>query len=122
MIEGVINARRLAVIPLIVRHGSGQQKEVEAIVDTGFTGSLTLPPDLIAGFGLPWRSRGSAILANGARDYFDIHAATVIWNGVPRNVLVEAAATEPLVGMRLLFGHELRMRVVENGDVTIQKV
>jgi predicted aspartyl protease len=64
MITGAVNARLEATIRLPVRDAAGQDHEIEAIVDTGFTGSLTLPPVVIAGLGLAWRSRGQAFLAD----------------------------------------------------------
>ena len=60
------------------------------------------------------------ILANGTEDQCDIYAAAVLWDGVPRNILVEAADTDPLVGMALLYGHDVRMQVVEGGSIIIQ--
>jgi hypothetical protein len=43
----------------------------------------------------------------------------VEWNGGWRPVLVSAVGDEPLVGMRLLAGHELRIAVVPGGVVEI---
>jgi hypothetical protein len=71
---------------------------------------------MIAGLGLQWRTRGLVMLANGTEDYCDIYAATIIWDGRPRNILVEAADTDPLVGMALLYGHDLHVQVVEGGQ------
>jgi predicted aspartyl protease len=78
MITGVINAHHEATIHLPVRDADGREQKVEAILDTGFNGSLTLPPAVIATLGLPWRTRGLVILANGTEDQCDIYAATVI--------------------------------------------
>ena len=120
MIIGVVNARTEATIRLPVRAADGQEQEIEAILDTGCNGSLTLPPAVIASFGLRWRTRGLVMLANGTEDHCDIYAATAIWDGRPRNILVEAAATDPLVGMALLYGHDLHMQVIEGGRVVIE--
>jgi clan AA aspartic protease len=120
MITGVVNARREATIRLPVRDASGQEQEIEVVLDTGFSGSLTLPPSVIVVLGLPFRSRGSALLADGSETEFDIHAATIIWDGAARNILVEAADTDPLVGMGLLYGHDIHIRAVDGGPVTIQ--
>ncbi len=38
MMTGVVNANREATIRLVVIGPSGQQQEIEAIIDTGFTG------------------------------------------------------------------------------------
>jgi predicted aspartyl protease len=87
MITGAVNARHEIVIRLPLRNSAGQEQEVETILDTGFNGSLTLPPVLIAILGLSWRSRASAMLANGNIEEFDIYSATVVWDGVPRPIL-----------------------------------
>ena len=116
----MVNAHTEATIRLPVRAADGREQEIEAILDTGFNGSLTLPAALIASLGLPWRTRGLVMLANGSEDYCDMYAATVIWDGRPQNILVEAADTDPLVGMALLYGHALHMQVVEGGSVVIE--
>lgn len=120
MITGVVNTHHEATIRLPMRNAEGQEQEVEAIIDTGFNGSLTLPPSSIAALGLLWRTRGLVLLANGTEDQCDIYAAIIIWDGMPRHILVEAADTDPLVGMTLLYGHDVHMQVVEGGSVSIE--
>jgi clan AA aspartic protease len=120
MILGVVNIRREATIRLPVRDTTGREHEIEAILDTGFNGSLTLPPAIVNTLGLPWRTRSLVMLANGAEELCDIYAATVIWEGRLRDILVEEAETDPLVGMALLYGHDVRMQVVEGGNVVIE--
>ena len=119
MIVGVVNARREATVQTPILSVSGRQQLVGAILDTGFNGSLTLRPALIAVLGLEWRTRALVVLANGSEDLCDVYAATVRWDGKLRNILVEAADTDPLVGMALLAGHDLRIQVVEGGIVTV---
>jgi len=108
------------MIRALVRDAAGQAHEIEAIIDTGFNGSLTLPPALIAALALPWRTRGSAILANGTEDEFDIYAATLIWDGIPRPILIESVDTAPLVGMALLYGYDVRIQAIDGGLVTLE--
>ena len=120
MITGVVNAHAEATIRLPVRAADRREQEIEAVLDTGFNGSLTLPPTVIAALGLPWRTRGAVMLANGTEDQCDIYTATVIWDGRPRHILVEAADTDPLIGMALLYGHDVRMQVIEGGSVIIE--
>ena len=120
MISGVVNAYAEATIRLPVQSPDGREQEIEAVLDTGFNGSLTLPPAIIASLGLPWRTRSSVMLANGAEDQCDIYAATVIWDGAQRNILVEAADTDPLIGMALLYGYDVRMQVIEGGRVILE--
>ena len=44
MIERSVNAAYEAVISLSLRGPSGQAQEIDAVIDTGFNGFLTLPP------------------------------------------------------------------------------
>ena len=122
MIEGNVQFGREAVVALQISGTGGASHEIEAVVDTGFTGSLTLPPDLITQLGLVWRTRGKALLANGAEDEFDIYVAEISWDGQMRKVLVESADTEPLLGMRLLSGYSLYIEAIDGGKVEIQQL
>ena len=119
MITGVVTPFYEATIRLIVRGPTGQEHAIEAVIDTGFDGTLSLPLADITALGLPWRRRGRALLADGTESVFDIYEATVVWDGRPRRVAVDAADIEPLVGMRLLNGYELTMQVVVGGQVRI---
>jgi len=120
MITGVVTERREAVIRLKVRGPAGQYQEIEAIIDTGFDGWLSLPPSIIAGLGLVWRQRGRALLADGRESVFDIFEATVDWDGEARRIPVDEAETVPLVGMSLLEGYELVVQVQRGGSVIVR--
>jgi clan AA aspartic protease len=119
MITGFVTDRREAVIRLRVHGPAGQDQEIEAIIDTGFDGWLSLPPSVIAQLGLTWRQRGRALLADGRESVFDIYEATVDWDGNARRVPVDAAETFPLVGMSLLEGYELIVQVQRGGNVAL---
>ncbi len=119
MITGVVNANREAIIPLVVMGPQGQQQELEAIIDTGFTGFVALPPPVVMALGLAWLCRQPGILADGRVEFFDVYIATVIWDGQARTIEVDATGTEPLVGMRLLDRHALYIDVQRGGSVTI---
>jgi predicted aspartyl protease len=53
MIPGAVNGNLEATIRLQVRGPGGQEQEVEAVIDTGFNGFLTLSPGLVRRLGLP---------------------------------------------------------------------
>jgi clan AA aspartic protease len=120
MITGTVNGFIEALIHLIVRGPQGQEQAIEGIVDTGFTGSLSLPRTLINALGLPFRRRSRAVLADGSSIQFDVHEAVVIWDGQPRRVPVSMADTDALIGTGLLHGHELTLQMVAGGSVTIR--
>ncbi|MBT9149622.1 MAG: hypothetical protein DDT28_01057 [Dehalococcoidia bacterium] len=119
MITGKVTANREAVIELEVV-GSNQRKEkVEAVIDTGFNGYLTLPSDLINSLKLQLVGNRRATLGDGNVVVLDVCLAKVLWYGQEREVLVLQADGGPLVGMSLLYGSRVMLEVVDNGDVTI---
>src|SRR5438309_1501518 len=118
MMIGSVTAYREATLRLQVRGPNGQQ-EVEAVIDTGFTGSLTLPTALVTALGLPRRGWRRATLADGSVVRIAAYKATVIWDGQARDVLTLAADGGPLIGMSLLYGSLVTLQVVDGGQVTI---
>ena len=120
MITGLVTPCYQGTIHLTVRGPTGQAQEIEAVIDTGFDGTLTLPSADTAALGLPWRRRGRVLLADGTESLFDIYEATVVWDGISRRVAVDAADIDPLVSMRLLDGYELTIQAVVGGQVTIK--
>ena len=120
MIEGVVSPDYEAVISLSLRGPSGLEREVDAVVDTGFNSFLTLPPEVVTELALPFAMQGHAILADGQEASFDIYGATVLWDGQPRYVDAYVVDATPLVGMMLLDKHNLNIEVESGGRVVIQ--
>jgi clan AA aspartic protease len=122
MITGTVNRRLEVVITLPVRRADGRFQEVRTVLDTGFTGSLTLPQSLVEELELTWRSRSSAVLANGVAEDFDIYTATVLWDGSAKQILVQSIENVPLLGMSLLAEHRLLADVTVGGAVSIEPI
>ena len=120
MIEGVVNAAYEAIVTLPLGGPNGQSRQIDAVVDTGYNGFLTLPPSVVAELGLPYRGHSEAILADGSVAEFDVYGVTVIWDGSARHISANAADSTPLVGMSLLDRHDLSIRVRDGGRVLIQ--
>lgn len=120
MIEGVVNAALEAVVTLPLQGPDGHVREVEAVIDTGYSGFLTLPPALTAELGLDFRGNGHAYLANDAEVEFDVYGVTVLWDSQLRDIEADATGSTPLVGMLLLEGHDLSVQVRDGGRVVIQ--
>lgn len=119
-VTGRVNASLEATVRLSVQGRDGSETFVDAVIDTGFSGFLTLPSKLVEALELKFRKRGQAVLGDGSSVIFDTYEATVLWNGRPRRIAVDAADVEPLMGVRLLYGHELRAEFIEDGDVFIR--
>ncbi|MBI1916046.1 MAG: clan AA aspartic protease [Planctomycetes bacterium] len=119
MITGVVNADLEARVQLVVQNASGQSQTIEAVIDTGFNSFLTLPPALVGVLAFSWICHTQGYLADGSVHDFDVYGVTILWDGHLRTVETEAVDAQPLVGMSLLEGHELRVSVVNGGVVSI---
>ena len=122
MITGTVNADREPVVGIRVQDVSGQEQERAAIVDTGFTGWLTLPRDFIMALRLPWKELGAAILADGSQVLFDVYEATIVWDGQAVAISVDESDSEPLVGMALMDGFRIFIEDLNGGLVQIERI
>jgi clan AA aspartic protease len=121
MIVGTVRARE-PLIRLTVHGFRGRECEIEAVVDTGYTGWLTLPPTVVAALSPRWQTSGRGTLADGSVSLFDVYQATVMWDSRVRRVFVDEFDATPLVGMALLRGYELKMQARARGKVTIKRL
>jgi clan AA aspartic protease len=120
MIQGTVNADLQPLIQLSITAADGTDHSVEAMVDSGFNGWLTLPPAMTASLQLTWLQRGQAVLADGNTVFFNIYQASILWDGGTLTVPVDEAEGIPLVGMLLLQGYELKIHAVIGGSVEIR--
>lgn len=97
----------------------GVFKTLSVVVDTGFTGWLTLPPDLIRELGLLYQGNRDVRLADGQVLSIDLYAALIAWDGQILPRLVHQSDSTPLIGMNLTTGYHLAVDVREGGAVTL---
>jgi clan AA aspartic protease len=121
MITGVVRGRE-ALVQLKIRGPRGRKREFDAVIDTGYNASLSLPSAVIASLGLRWQSFGRGILADGSESLFDVYEAEVEWDRKVVRILVDEADTDPLIGMALLNGYELKIQVRARGKVSIKRL
>jgi clan AA aspartic protease len=120
MIYGIVNKSCEATIPLVIINETRQTRLIDAVIDTGYTGFLSLPSEIIVALNLSWTGVDRGTLGDGSEVNFEVYATTIIWDGQYRNIPVNQAETDPLVGMSLLYGYDLQIRAVEGGRVTIE--
>jgi clan AA aspartic protease len=110
VIIGSVPTGRQATVTVTVRHAVAGSREVLAVIDTGFTGALTLPRPVIESLSLAQTGTESAMLADGSAKEFEYYNAYVEWDGAVRLISILAADNDPLVGMTLLAGYEVTSR------------
>ena len=94
---------------------------IEAIVDTGFTGRLTLPTEFIEQLGLRRVGRRTASLADGSENEYHRYSGEILWRDRLRRVSIIALDADPLIGTQLLTGCRLTVEFRDGGDVEIQE-
>lgn len=122
MLTGRFTAEKEAVVQIEVLSLSGQITPVEAAIDTGFNGFLTLPAGLIRDLDLSFAGTAQAMLGDGSEVGMDIYLAVVLWEGVHREVIVLAAEGGVLMGLAMLAGSRLTLDVEDDGVVTIESL
>ena len=121
-INGTVNLLRRPEIEIVLINSEGQQQSIEAHLDTGFTGDLTLPMVAIARLNLSLTGNSSFRTGRGELTRFDLYEATISWQGNQRTINVLASEVFPLVGVGLLWGNNLSVDFRHGGDVSITEL
>ncbi len=119
MIHGYISRDLDLIVPVYILDQNGHTYRLEAAIDTGFNGELTLPSDWIRRLGL---APGEAIeftMANDAIESFDTYHGSMLWNGNRIEVQIVETEGMPLIGVGLLLGNLLTAAIAYDGAITI---
>ena len=120
MIRGRVSENRQALIGIEIADQQGRFQLLEAVLDTGFTGYLTLPTDFIRQLGLRHVGQRTFELASGDLYEFEAYLAAVSWHGTTRDALVLRSDSTPLLGMTLIWGRQITLEGRTNGEVTVE--
>jgi len=120
VITGQVNSRTEAVIPITIYDATGQTVVIDTVIDTGFSGYLTLPPATITALQLSYSSSCTFALGDNSQVNLDLYEATTIWDGTDKDILVLASEAHPLVGMSLLKGYHIFIDAIDGGEVRIE--
>ena len=122
MIRGVVTGSLEAWVDLAVISDDHPSVGFSAVIDTGFSDHLTLPKSVLEKFHAKPLTHVVVTLTDGSEVVSQVFELVVLWDGKPITIEVHSAEVEPLVGMALLAGHDLHIRVVPDGEVTISPV
>jgi len=121
MITGFFTAEREPALSLEAIGPDGS-RSCDAIIDTGFTGELTLPPDWIEDLGLPYAGVEEMMLADGRFRDTAMYDGYVVIDEEAYEVVIAEAPTIPLVGTNLLWGFSLNVDFQANGAVQLKRL
>lgn len=120
MLTGRVTGEKEATVQVEVLGPAGQSALVEAAIDTGYDGFLTLSAPLIRSLDLPFAGTARAMLADGNEVRMDLFLAAVMWEEEPCEVLVLGSEGGVLLGMSMLSGSRMTLDVEDDGAVTIE--
>ena len=110
------------IVEILVYGQPNARARVQVVVDTGFTEQLTLPKHAIDALKLRFEFEEKLTMANNEPITFDAYTALIEWNGRTREVKVYMADGDPLIGMAILRDHDLHIRAIPNGSISITPV
>ncbi len=122
MHRGSVSQDQQALVTIDILNDEGHPQSVETILDTGFTGYLTLPTESILQLGLLSVGQRAFELANGELFEFEAYLAEVAWHGRLSDALVLKSDSAPLLGMALLWGSRVTIDALPDGAVTMEEL
>ena len=122
MLTGRVTSDNEAVLQMTVLGTGGRMVQVDAAIDTGYNGFLTLPKNVIEELDLSFVGPTRAALGDGNEVDMELFLGVVQWEGEPRDVLVLETEGGTLVGMALLGGCRVILDVEEDGLVSIESL
>lgn len=122
MIRGNVTENNEALIPIRLRGQNGDEVELRAVLDTGFNRYLTLSPNWIQALKLPFITTVPVRLGNKKMDEADIYQGRILWDGQWEKIEIQDHVSEelPLLGMAMLQGSFVTLRIANGGEVTVE--
>ena len=120
MMIGRFLPSREFVVDLTLRDEEGEPVEVSAVVDTGFSGFLTVPFSVLERLGLSQTDTEEAALADGSVLRFGVYEVTLDWDEEERTVPAYATESAALLGISMLMGSIGTFEFIDGGTVTLE--
>ena len=122
MISGTVFPDRQARLTVELLSADGQFQPFEFILDTGFTGDLSLSRRTLQQLAVISDGELPLELADGSRTSTSTWQATALWDTNPRPVLILESDGEPLLGMGLLWQNRITLEARPYGSVVIARL
>ena len=122
MIRGAFSERLEPMVAVEISNGDGLYHPVEALMDTGFSQHLTLPPDTVERLGLKRVDRIPMTLADDRDIQVSVHEGFVKWLGQVLQISVIAMDGPSLLGMSMLANCKVTFSAQEGGELLIEAI
>ena len=108
-------------VTIDVEDADGTLHPHDVLIDTGFTGWLTLPEADIRQLGLSTHDHTQVVLATGEIRVIDYCIARIGWQGTLQQVVVFQSRDQSMLGMQLLKGSVITMQAWGGGGILIER-
>ena len=122
MIRGALNERLEPMVAVEISNGDGQYQPVNALMDTGFSQHLTLPPDTVERLGLKRVDRIPMTLADDRDIQVSVHEGFVKWLGQILQISVIAIDGPSMLGMSMLAKCKVTFNAQEGSELLIEEI
>ena len=95
---------------------------VQALLDSGFSGAVSLPQEMVDKLGLESVGGRYATLADGIDQRVQVYIGSVQFAGDDYRSAIQAFGDEPMVGMHLLQSAKICFEAVPDGDVNLKRL
>lgn len=119
---GTVGDGLAATLEIELRWSTGRSGTFNALLDTGFNGSVSLPAENVAELGLPLIREQTVTLGDASDVRVSVHAGHVRFADGWHRCPVLATGDVPLVGMQLMSGAKVCFEAVDGGEVTAQTI
>jgi clan AA aspartic protease len=119
MISGTVSSEREIIVDLEVVTAAQAPMPIQAVVDTGFNGYLTLPASTLKAAGALSAGTRRAELGDGQIVDLELFLLKVKWLAEEREILAVRADAAPLLGMSMLWGCRVAFAAETGGTVMI---
>ena len=111
-------------VRLTVQNGNGGTERIAFVIDTGATGSMVLPQEIIDRLNLPLAEAEyvQVTQADGTTGRYSVYIVQVLWHDRLKEFEVVAFGAVPLIGMGLIQGSNLNIDAIPGGLVTITEL
>ncbi len=119
ILRGIVNSDLEPRLNLRLRGQEGLLYVVDALVDTGYSGEISLLISVAERLGSVRGLGGRIVLADGTSITYDSYNVDFEWLGSYRRVTASAMGDDVVIGMGLLYRHALMIEATVGGAVTI---
>lgn len=110
------------MVQLFVYSASDERVPLNVLVDTGFTGSFSLPHTVARRLGLSRVGSDSVQFGDGSVYAADLYELDIECDGSRRTLYADAFGADLVIGTELMRDYEVLIRLVNGGLVRLTKM